>query len=99
MTSINPTLDAEVTVAAVISRVAIPALEIAALQPGDRLETEPEIGNQPIVRLTIGATTVALASIAKVEGRLIATIINNRPELFGRKDDTWKVRKPNQPRD
>jgi Type III flagellar switch regulator (C-ring) FliN C-term len=99
MTPDNPTLDAEVTVSAVISRVAIPALEIAALQPGDRLETEPEIGTQPMVRLTIGATTVALASIAKVEGRLIATIINHCPELFGRKDDIWKVRKPNQPRD
>jgi Type III flagellar switch regulator (C-ring) FliN C-term len=94
MTLANPTLDAEVMVSAVISRIEMPALSIAALAPGDFLDTEPEIGNQPIVRLTIGATTVALASIAKVEGRLIATIINNRPDLSGRKGDTWKVRKP-----
>jgi len=87
-------MDAEVMVSAVISRTEMPALSIAALEPGDCLETEPEIGNQPIVRLTIGATTVALASIAKVEGRLIATIINNRPYLSGRKGDTWKVRTP-----
>lgn len=94
MTLANPTLDAEVMVSAVISRIEMPALSIAALAPGDFLDTEPEIGNQPIVRLTIGATTVALASIAKVEGQLIATIINDRPDLSGRKGDTWKVRKP-----
>jgi hypothetical protein len=94
MTLANPTLDAELMVSAVISRIEMPALSIAALAPGDFLDTEPEIGNQPIVRLTIGATTVVLASIAKVEGRLIATIINNRPDLSGRKGDTWKVRKP-----
>ena len=94
MTPATQTLDAEVMVSAVISRTQMPALSITALEPGDFLDTEPQIGNQPIVRLTIGATTVALASIAKVEGRLIATIINNRPDLSGRKDDTWKVRKP-----
>jgi len=99
MTLANPTLNAEVIVAAVISRTEMPALSIASLEPGDRLETEPEIGNQPIVRLTIGTTTVALASIATVEGRLIATIIDNCPDFSGRKDDTWKVRKPNQPMD
>ena len=94
MTLANPTLDAAVMVSAVLSRTQMPALAIAALEPGDFLDIQPEIGNQPIVRLTIGATTVALASIAKVEGRLIATIIDNRPDLSGRKDDTWKVRKP-----
>ena len=94
MTLANPTLDAEVMVSAVLSRIQMPALSIAALEPGDFLDTEPEIGDPPIVRLTIGATTVALASIAKLEGRLIATIINNGPGLSGRKDDTWKLRKP-----
>ncbi len=94
MTPANPALDAEVMVSAVISRTQMPALSIAALEAGDFLDTEPEIGNQPIVRLTVGTTTVALASIAKVEGRLIATIMNNRPDLSGRKDDTWKVRTP-----
>lgn len=96
MTASNPTLDAEVTVTAVISRAQLPALSIAELEPGDFLETEPEIGDDPMVRLTIGSTTVALASITKVDGRLIATIIDKRPELPGRKGDTWKVKKPNQ---
>ncbi len=93
MNSRNPTLEAEVTVTAVISRAQLPAREIADLRPGDLLETEPQLGDDPIVRLTIGSTTVALASIAKVDGRLIATIIDKRPELPGRKGDTWKVRK------
>ena len=99
MSSSNPILDAEVIVTAVISRAQLPAREIAALEFGDTLETEPEIGDDPIVRLTIGSTTVALASIAKVEGRLIATIIDKRPDLPGRKGDTWKVRKPKTPTD
>jgi hypothetical protein len=94
MMSDNPTKDAEVLVSAVLSRTEVPAHCVAALEPGDFLDTAPQIGNQPIVRLTIGATTVALASIAKVEGRLIATIISNSPDLSGRKDDIWKVRKP-----
>jgi hypothetical protein len=94
----NPSLDAEVIVSAVISRTEMPALLVASLEPGDSLETEPEIGNQPIVRLTIGSVTVALATIANREGRLIATIINC-PDLSGRKDDTWKVRKPPLPTD
>jgi flagellar motor switch/type III secretory pathway protein FliN len=92
MTRINPTLDAEVIMSAVISRTAMPAVAIAALQPGDLLETEPEIGNLPIVRLTIGNTTVALATVAKVDGRLIATITENRPES-AEQSDTWKLRK------
>jgi flagellar motor switch/type III secretory pathway protein FliN len=95
MTSLNPTLDAEVIVAAAISRTEMPALAIAALEPGDVLETQPKVGTQPIVRLTIGSTTIALASIAEVEGRLIATIIDYSPALAAQKDDTWKVRKPN----
>ncbi len=100
MTQLSPTLDAEILVAAVISRTEIPAVTIAALEPGDVLETEPEVGNRTFVRLTIGTTTIALASIAKVDGRLIATIIsNNRPDGSGPKDATWKVRKPNQPMD
>ncbi len=100
MTPVNLTLDAEVMVAAVISRTEIPAVDIAGLAPGDVLETEPEVGNPTIVRLTIGTATVALASIAKVEGRLIATIISNqRPDESGPKDNTWKVRKLNQPTD
>jgi flagellar motor switch/type III secretory pathway protein FliN len=88
----NPTLDAEVIMAAVLSRTAMPAVALAALEPGDLLETEPEIGTPPIVRLTIGNTTVALATVAKVDGRLIATITENRPESGGQ-SDTWKLRK------
>jgi hypothetical protein len=88
-----PTLDPEVMVSAVISRLELPGLALAQLAPGDCLETEPEIGHEPMVRLTVGRTTVALATIAKVEGRLIATIIDNRPELRGRKGDQWKLRK------
>lgn len=100
MTPLNATLDAEIMVSAVISRTELPAFAVAALEPGDVLETEPEVGNQTVVRLTIGTTTIALASITKVEGRLIATIIDiKRPDLSGPKDDTWKVRKPNQPTD
>jgi flagellar motor switch/type III secretory pathway protein FliN len=95
MIPLNPSLEAEVIVAAVIARTRMPARSLAALQPGDFIETEPEIGTQPIVRLTVGTTTVALASIAKVEGRLIATILDNRSELAGRKGDLWMVRKPN----
>jgi hypothetical protein len=87
------TLDAGVTVGAVISRSQLPSASLADLKPGDILQTEPEVGAEPIVRLTIGTTTVAFASIAKVEGRLVATILENRPELSGRKGDKWKVRK------
>jgi flagellar motor switch/type III secretory pathway protein FliN len=99
MTSITSTLDAEVVVAAVISRTQLPGASIAELTPGDILETEPEVGIDPIVRLTVGTTIVAFASIAKVDGRLIATILESRPELSGRKGDKWKVRKPKPPKD
>ncbi len=99
MTTANPTLDAEVMVSAVISRTQMPAASVAALEPGDVLKTEPEIGNLPLVRLTVGASTIALASIEKVDGRLVATIINHRSDLYGRKDDTWKLTKPNPPTD
>jgi flagellar motor switch/type III secretory pathway protein FliN len=98
MTPLNATLDAEIMVSAVISRTEIPAFAVAALEPGEVLETEPQVGSQTIVRLTIGTTTIALASIARVEDRLIATIIEiKRPDLSGPKDDSWKVRKPNPP--
>jgi len=99
MTRDNPGLDAAVTVSAVISRIEMPAVALAALEPCDILNTEPEVGQQPILRLTVGASTIALASIAKVEGKLVATIIENRPELSERKGDTWKVRKPKPPTD
>jgi flagellar motor switch/type III secretory pathway protein FliN len=88
-------LDPSVTVSAVISRLAMPAAELAALAPGDVLETEPQVGHEPMIRLTIGGATVALATIAKRDGKLIATIINNRPELSGRKGDVWKVKRAN----
>jgi hypothetical protein len=87
--------EAEVMVAAVISRTQLPGASIADLEPGDILQTEPEVGADPIVRLTVGTTTVAFASIAKIDGRLIATIVENRPELSGRKGDKWKDRKAN----
>ncbi len=47
-------------VAAVISRTQLPGASIADLEPGDILQTEPEVGADPIVRLTVGTTTVAL---------------------------------------
>jgi len=94
MSSITPPLDAEIVVAAVISRTEMPGISLAGLQPGDCLETEPEVGHAPIVRLTVGSTTVAFASLARVDGRLIATIIESKgPDLSGRKGDQWKVRK------
>ena len=86
-------LDPSVTVSAVISRLEMPAMELAALEPGDILDCEPQVGHEPMIRLTIGAATVALATIAKLDGKLIATIINDRPELFGRKGDVWKVKR------
>ncbi|HLX36145.1 MAG TPA: FliM/FliN family flagellar motor switch protein [Candidatus Binataceae bacterium] len=88
-------LDPAVTVSAVISRLEMSAVELAALEPGDIVETEPQVGHEPMIRLTIGAATVALATIAKRDGKLIATIINNRPELSGRKGDIWKVKRAN----
>jgi flagellar motor switch/type III secretory pathway protein FliN len=98
MTRQNPTLDAEVMVSAVISRTEMPAVAVAALEPGDLLETEPEVGNQPVVRLTVGTTTIAMATLAKVDGRLIATITQNSVEA-GQKGDLWKLRKTKQPTD
>jgi flagellar motor switch/type III secretory pathway protein FliN len=98
MTTIKPPLDAEVIVSAVISRTELPGRSLAELGPGDCLETEPGVGHEPLVRLTVGATTVAFASITRSEGRLIATIIDyNRPELCGRKGDKWKLRKAKPP--
>ena len=88
-------LDPSVTVSAAISRLEMPAVELAALEPGDILDSEPQVGHEPIVRLTIGGATIALATIAKRDGKLIATIINNRPELSGRKGDVWKVKRAN----
>jgi len=94
MRTLNPSWDAEVVVSAVISRSEMPGASIAELAPGDCLETEPQVGHEPLVRLTVGATTVAFASLAMSEGRLVATIIDyNRPELCGRKGDKWKLRK------
>jgi len=92
-------LDAEVMVSAVIARAELPGIEVAQLAPGDCLETEPIVGTEPIVRLIVGRTTVALAKVAKVDGRLVATIIENRPEVSGRKGDVWKLRKAKPQKD
>jgi flagellar motor switch/type III secretory pathway protein FliN len=81
---------AAIQVDAVLARVRMPADAVAALSPNDRLDLEPEAGSQLLVRLMAEGKTIAVASVEVVDGRLVATIINNGPGVAGRRIDQWK---------
>ena len=79
----------------------MPAEALAALSPADRLDIEAQSGAQLLVHLVAEGRTLAVASLAQVDGRLIATIIesgvdnnlNSGPGLPGQRIDQWKHRK------
>jgi flagellar motor switch/type III secretory pathway protein FliN len=79
-----------VEVQAVLSRLKMPAEEIAALAPPDRLEIEAEGGAGLQVQLVAAGNTIAVASLEVVDGRLVATIINTGPIIPGGRIDQWK---------
>jgi hypothetical protein len=66
---------------------------VAALSPSDRLDIEPEAGSQFVISLMAEGKTIAVASVEVIDGRLVATIINNGPGLAGRRIDQWKYTK------
>jgi hypothetical protein len=88
------TRTARVVVDAVISRIQIPAESLAALEPGDLIDIEPESPNQIVVQLSVAGTIIGSAVVEEKDGRLIATIINTSSHMQGRGNDQWKVRKP-----
>ena len=83
-----------VEVQAVLSRLRMPTEEVAALAPADRNEIEAEAGTGLLVRLVAAGNTIAVASLEVVEGRLVATIINNGPATVAGRIDQWKHSKP-----
>lgn len=84
-------------VAAVLSRVRMQVETLALLGPGDRLDIEAQNGSQLLVQLMAGGQAIAVASVEQIDGRLIATIINNDlnqlPGVAGGRIDQWKHRK------
>jgi flagellar motor switch/type III secretory pathway protein FliN len=78
---------------AVLARLRMTVEDLATLSPDDRLDVEPAAGSQLRVEFAIKGKTIALASVEVVDGRLIATIINNRPGSAGRRIDQWMHRK------
>ncbi len=84
---------ARVELSAVLSRLTVPMGILAALQPGDRLEAEPPIGADPIVRLVVDGRTVAVAAVSERDGRLLATIMRLGTEPGGRNGDQWQLKK------
>ena len=81
----------------VLATLRMPAQTLAALSPDDRLEIEPPTGSQLLVHLKAAGQTIAVASLEVVDGKLIATIIDNNlnygPGLAGQRIDQWKHRK------
>jgi len=82
-----------VEVQAVLSRLQMAAEEVALLAPSNRLEIEAEGGAGLLVQLVAAGNTIAVASLEVVDGRLIATIINNGPLIPGGRIDQWKLSK------
>jgi hypothetical protein len=83
-----------VEVQAVLSRLRMPTEEVAALAPPDRIEIEAEAGAGLLVRLVAAGNIIAVASLEAVDGRLVATIINNGPATSEGRIDQWKHSKP-----
>ena len=79
-----------VEVDAVLSTMRIPAEALAALAPNDHLDLEVQSGSALTVRLMADGATVAIASLAVEDGRLIATIVNSGSGIAGRRIDQWK---------
>ena len=82
-----------VEVQAVLSRLQMAAEEVALLAPSNRLEIEAEGGAGLLVQLVAAGNTIAVASLEVVDGRLIATIINNGPLIPEGRIDQWKLSK------
>jgi flagellar motor switch/type III secretory pathway protein FliN len=79
-----------VEVEAVLSSMRMRADALAALAPGDHLDLEAQAGSTLMVRLIADGATVATATLAVEDGRLIATIINSGSGIAGRRIDQWK---------
>jgi hypothetical protein len=90
MTSSRNIENTTVEIQAVLSRLRMPAEEVAALAPADRLDIEGEGGGGLLVQLIAAGKTVAVASLEVADGKLVATIINHGPGLTGERIDQWK---------
>jgi flagellar motor switch/type III secretory pathway protein FliN len=90
MTTARTIESTAVEVQAVLTRLRMPAEEVAALGPDDRLEIEAEGAAGLLVQLIAAGETIAVASVTVVDGRLIATIIHNGPGMTGGRIDQWK---------
>jgi flagellar motor switch protein FliM len=84
---------ARIVVEAVLARLNVPAGAFTSFESGDEIDVEPEIGFAPMVRLVTRGKTIATASIAQEDDRLMATILQLGPEPTGRRDDRWLYRK------
>ncbi len=87
------TAHTRVELSAVLTTISMPAGVLAQLAPGDCIETESEPGLQHMVRLRVGATTVALASVEEIGGRLVARIIHIGEEPEKKRFEQWQFRK------
>ncbi|HEY6394919.1 MAG TPA: hypothetical protein VIX12_05830 [Candidatus Binataceae bacterium] len=85
--------DKNVKLSAALARIRIPAGVLATLAPGNRIEAEPELGLEPIVRLMVGTTVIALASVEDTGRCLIAKVIRIGDEPAGRKLEQWHLMK------
>jgi hypothetical protein len=90
MTSSRTIENTALEVQAVLSRLRMPAEEVAALAAADRLDIEGEGGAELLVRLIAAGNIIAVASLEVADGKLVATIINHGPGLTGGRIDQWK---------
>ncbi|HLX38372.1 MAG TPA: FliM/FliN family flagellar motor switch protein [Candidatus Binataceae bacterium] len=76
---------------AVLSSTTMQADTLAALTPGDHLVVEPRGNSALTVRFVANGETVATASLAVEDERLIATIISKGRAPAGARIDQWKL--------
>ena len=96
-TPANALAGVNLRVDAVIAQLRMPADALAAVQPGDLIDLEPAVAGGLLLQFAINGTTVALATVREIDGRLVATIIESNLESKLRRVDQWKLRKPAGP--
>jgi hypothetical protein len=87
----NPLEASILEVDAILSSATMQADVLAAFAPGDRLDVEPRGNATLTVRFVANGQTVATASLAVEDERLVATIISKGPATAGARNDQWKL--------
>jgi hypothetical protein len=87
----NPLVNSVLELDAVLSSSTMQADALAALSPGDHLEVEPRGNSALTIRFVANGKTLATASLAVEDERLVATIISNGPAPGGARIDQWKL--------